>query len=135
MRKTLVLCLSAAALLAAGCGGGDDEDESAQKEIREVLAQLETLSKEGNGLEICQRLFTPALVRSVKAASDKGNCAAEVNENVATPEAVVDVRSISLADERNAVANVTVQNGVRNAIYLVRTDEDEWRIRSVQPQD
>ena len=135
MRKSLVLLFAAAALAGAGCGGGgDDGDEAAQKEIRQVLADFEKLSQESNGLEICQRLFTEGLVRSVKEASDKGNCAAEVNENNGTPEAVIDVQSISLADERNAVADITVQNGVENSVYLVKTDQDEWRIRSIQPK-
>ena len=134
MRKPLVLCLSAVALLAGACGGGDDNDEAAQKEVREVLAQLETLSKQSDGLSICQDLFTPALVQSVKDASEHKNCAKEVTDNVGTPDAVVDVQSIDLADERNAVADVTVQNGVKNTVYLVKNEAGEWRIRSIQAE-
>ena len=132
MRKPLVLCLSTVALLAAGCGGGGDEENADQKAVREVLVQLETLSKQSDGLSICQDLFTPGLVQSVKNASESKNCAKEVTANVGTPDAVVDVDSITLPDERNAVAEVTVQNGVKNTIYLVKNEADEWRIRSVQ---
>ena len=135
MRNRATLCLVAVVLTAAGCGDGADKKSADEKQVRALLSQLEALSREGNGQAICDTLFTPKLVASVERAAKSHNCAREVRKNVFTPSAVVTVRSIDLVDDLNGVAHVTVQNGIKDVVYVVKNPQSQWRIRSIQREE
>ena len=134
MHKGYVVALACLTLGVAGCGGDSDSDTAGEDAIRDLMAELETLSRQGDGQAICARLFTPKLAASVERASRDGSCPREVKRNVHTPSAVVRVRNVELTDDRNAIARITVQRGVRNNVFLVKSPAGEWRIRSIEQE-
>jgi hypothetical protein len=93
---------------------------------------LQNASRDGDGSRICDELFTPKLAALISASSDSGNCATEVNAELFSPDAQIEVQSVAVADESNATATVEEANGNVSKVFLVKQD-DQWRIRSVTP--
>ena len=128
--KTAGLLLVLAALgPLGGCGGGGDSDRDA---VDNVLSNLESASRDGDGARICEEIFTPKLAASVSRSSESGNCAAEVKAKLFSPEAEIDVEDISVGEDSNATATVKEANGNVSKVFLVKQD-GQWRIRSVTP--
>ncbi len=116
-----------------GCGlGGDDEATSDRDEVEQVMSDLESASREGDGERICNQIFTPKLSNSVTKASTSGSCAAEVEDKLFSPEAKIEVENIEVPDESNATVVVKESNGNTSTVFLVK-QSGRWRIRSVAP--
>jgi hypothetical protein len=129
--KTAGLLLVVAALgPLAGCGGGGgDSDRDA---VDDVLSNLESASRDGDGATICDEIFTPKLAASVSRSAKSGDCATEVKAKLFSPKAEIDVETIAVGDESSATATVKEANGNVSKVFLVKQD-GHWRIRGVTP--
>ena len=117
----------------AGCGlGGDDEGGSDRDAVEQVMSDLESASREGDGERICNQIFTPKLSNSVTRAATSGSCADEVKDKLFSPETKIEVENIDVPDEANATATVKESNGNTSTVFLVK-QSGRWRIRSVAP--
>jgi hypothetical protein len=128
----LVVAVAAAAVLVGRGTGGDDAGSSDEAAVRQVLTDLESASREGDGERICNRIFTPKLANLVTSSSASGSCATEVKSKLFSPDAQIEVESVNVTDESNATAVVKEANGNTSTVFLVR-QSGVWRIRSVTP--
>jgi hypothetical protein len=131
MRTGLVGLIAIAALGGCGIGGGDDGD-SDRDAVEQVMTDLQTASRDGDGKRICNQIFTPKLSNSVTKSSAAGSCATEVEDKLFSPETEIEVQSIEVPDEANATATVKEANGNTSTVFLVK-QSGRWRIRSVTP--
>jgi Domain of unknown function (DUF4878) len=131
MRTALLLVLVAVVPL-SGCGIGGDDGGSDQDAVEQVMSNLETASREGDGDRICDEIFTPKLSASVAKSADSGRCTSEVKDKLFSPDTEIEVEEIDVPDEANATAKVTEANGNVSTVHLVKQD-GQWRIRSVTP--
>jgi hypothetical protein len=124
----LVVAVAVAALLVVR-GGSDGSDREA---VEQVMADLESASRDGDGARICEEIFTPKLAALIGRSSESGSCTAEVQANLFSPNAQIDVEEIEVSDDSNATATVRESNGNVSTVHLVEQDGD-WLIRSVTP--
>ena len=122
-----LLAAALAATVLAGCGGSDSssDDEGA---VREVIAELTTASRAGDGDKICNELFSPLLKQSITDAS-KRPCAREVSEKLFSEKAEFDVKDVEV-NEAQATASVTDQFDKTSVLTLVK-QEEKWLISGV----
>ena len=80
--------LTAAAAVAmtvalSSCGGGSDGDNPAgdtssksddSTAVKQVMSDLQTASRAGDGKRICAQIFTPKLADSVTESAASGSC-------------------------------------------------------------
>jgi hypothetical protein len=133
MTRTKTACLLlavGAALPLGGCLGGDDKSDRDQ--IDQVMSDLQSASRDGDGSRICQEIFTPKLAALISRSAKSGNCATEVKAKLFSPDAKIDVASVEVPDGSNATATVKEANGNLSKVYLVKQGGD-WRIRRVTP--
>jgi hypothetical protein len=135
--KSMRISLFAALLVSVslgGCGlGGDDGDGGSDRDaVEQVMSDLETASREGDGDRICDQIFTPKLADNVTDSSNSGSCATEVKDKLFARDAAIEVQNIDVPDESNATATVEEANGNTSTIFLVK-QSGRWRIRSVAP--
>ena len=128
----LVVAVVAAALLVGRGLGGDDNSSSDQDAVRQVMTDLQTASREGDGQRICNQIFTPKLSNSVTRSSASGSCAAEVKAKLFSPQTQIEVETVAVTDESNATVIVKEANGNTSTVFLVK-QSGLWRIRSVTP--
>lgn len=128
----LVVAVAVAVVLATRGAGDDDAGSSDAVAVRQVLTDLETASREGDGERICNQIFTPKLANLVTSSSTSGSCATEVKSKLFSPDAKLEVQSVNVTDESNATAIVKEANGNTSTVFLVR-QSGVWRIRSVTP--
>jgi hypothetical protein len=128
----LVVAVVAAALLVGRGLGGDDSSSSDQDAVRQVMTNLQTASREGDGQRICNQIFTPKLSNSVTRSSASGSCAAEVKSKLFSPQTQIEVETVAVTDESNATVIVKEANGNTSTVFLVK-QSGRWRIRSVTP--
>ena len=129
----------AAAMVLGGCGGGDGGDEPTaadkaaadQTAVRQVLSDLQTASRAGDGKRICTQIFTPKLADSVTTSAKSGSCAKEVKAKLFSAKADLAVQNVTVADPSNATATVKEAIGNVSTVFLVK-QSGRWRIRSVQ---
>ena len=104
-----------------GCGlGGDDQGDPDRDAVEQVMSNLESASREGDGSRICEEIFTPKLSSSVTKSSSSGSCATEVKANLFSPETKIEVEKISVPDDSNATAMVKESNGNVSRVFLVK---------------
>lgn len=118
-----------------GCGGGSSASQqkaSDEKDVRQVLTDLQTASRDGDGTRICTQIFTPKLANSVTRSATSGSCATEVRKKLFSPQAQIGIENVNVPDPANATATVKEQNGNTSTVFLVK-QSGRWRIRSVQP--
>jgi hypothetical protein len=113
-------------------GAGDDAGSTDAVAVRQVLTDLESASREGDGERICSQIFTPKLANLVTSSSTSGSCATEVKSKLFSPDAQIEVQSVNVTDESNATAIVKEANGNTSTVFLVR-QSGVWRIRSGTP--
>ena len=128
----LVVAVVAAALLVGRGLGGDDSSSSDQDAVRQVMTNLQTASREGDGQRICNQIFTPKLSNSVTRSSASGSCATEVKSKLFSPQTQIEVETVAVTDESNATVIVKEANGNTSTVFLVK-QSGLWRIRSVTP--
>ena len=128
----LVVAVVAAALLVGRGLGGDDSSSSDQDAVRQVMTNLQTASREGDGQRICNQIFTPKLSNSVTRSSASGSCATEVKSKLFSPQTQIEVETVAVTDESNATVTVKEANGNTSTVFLVK-QSGLWRIRSVTP--
>jgi predicted small lipoprotein YifL len=137
--------LTALALLTtalAGCGGsGDSQKPTAttaanatadNTAVKQVMTDLQTASRAGDGKRICTQIFTPKLANSVTASAKSGSCAKEVRKKLFSRKAQIAVQNVDLPNAANATAVIKEANGNTSTIFLVK-QSGRWRIRSVSP--
>ena len=112
--------------------GGSENGSSDQDAVEQVMADLQTASREGDGERICNQIFTPKLSNSVTKSSTSGSCATEVEAKLFSPETKIEIQNIEVPDEANATATVKEANGNTSTVFLVK-QSGRWRIRSVTP--
>ena len=127
----LVVAVAVAVVLVTR-GAGDDAGSSDAIAVRQVLTDLESASREGDGERICNQIFTPKLANLVTSSSASGSCGSEVKAKVFSPDAQIEIESVNVTDESNATAIVEEANGNTSTVFLVR-QSGVWRIRSVSP--
>ena len=126
----LLLAFAVVAPLGGCFGGGDDGSDS--DAVNQVLTDLQSASRDGDGSRICDEIFTPKLAASVSHNAKSGSCATEVKAKLFSPKAQIDVENIAVPDGSNATATVKEANGNVSKVYLVKQD-GQWRIRGVTP--
>jgi hypothetical protein len=127
--KTVGLLLSLGSVVAlSGCFGGGGKSD--RDKIDQVMADLQSASRDGDGSRICDEIFTPKLATLISRSSKSGNCATEVKAKLFSPDAKIDVESVDVPDDSNATATVKEANGNVSKVLLVKTG-GEWRIRRV----
>jgi hypothetical protein len=130
--KTACVLLALTAVMPlSGCFGSGG-DKSDRDQIDQVMSDLQSASRDGDGSRICQEIFTPKLAALISRSSKTGNCAAEVKAKLFSPEAKIDVESVDVPDGSNATATVKEANGNVSKVYLVKQG-GAWHIRSVTP--
>jgi hypothetical protein len=127
-----ILLVAVVAAVVLVTRGGDEGGSSDAIAVRQVLTDLESASREGDGERICNQIFTPKLANLVTSSSPSGSCATEVKSKLFSPDAQIEVQSVSVTDESNATAIVKEANGNTSTVFLVR-QSGVWRIRSVTP--
>jgi hypothetical protein len=128
----LVVAVAVAVVLVTRGTGDDEAGGTDAVAVRQVLTDLETASREGDGERICNQIFTPKLATLVTSSSTSGSCATEVKSKLFAPDAQIEVQSVNVTDESNATAIVKEANGNTSTVFLVR-QSGVWRIRSVTP--
>jgi hypothetical protein len=136
--------VTAAAML-AGCGGsaGDDQKKApagnaaADKTVnntavKQVMTDLQTASRAGDGRRICTQIFTPKLANSVTTSAKSGSCAKEVRKKLFSRKAQIAVQNVDLPNAANATAVIKEANGNTSTVSLVK-QSGRWHIRSVGP--
>jgi hypothetical protein len=124
----LVVAIAVAAFLVTRDGsGGSDQDA-----VTQVMSDLESASREGDGARICEEIFTPKLAALIARSAESGSCAAEVKAQLFSPDAKIDVENVEVPDDSNATATVKEANGNVSTVHLVKQG-GEWHIRSVTP--
>jgi hypothetical protein len=145
-RKRLTGLTAAAVLTAAialaGCGTGSSDDKKAASlktttaegstAVKQVMADLQTASRAGDGKRICTQIFTPKLANSVTGSAKSGSCAREVKKKLFSPTAQITVQNVDVPNPANATATIKEANGNLSTVFLVM-QSGRWRIRSVQP--
>jgi predicted small lipoprotein YifL len=137
--------LTALALLTtalAGCGGSGDSQKPAataaanatadNTAVKQVMTDLQTASRAGDGKRICTQIFTPKLANSVTASAKSGSCAKEVRKKLFSRKAQIAVQNVDLPNAANATAVIKEANGNTSTVSLVK-QSGRWRIRSVGP--
>ena len=123
-----LLALSAVVPLSGCLGSGGDKSDRDQ--IDQVMSDLQSASRDGDGTRICQEIFTPKLAALISRSAKSGDCATEVKAKLFSPDAKIDVESVDVPDSSNATATVKEANGNVSKVSLVKQG-GEWRIRSV----
>jgi hypothetical protein len=126
----IVLVAVAAAALLVVRNASDETGNSDRDAVAQVMSDLQTASREGDGERICNQIFTPKLSNSVTRSSASGSCATEVKAKLFSPDAKIEVQHIDVPDESNATATVKEANGNVSTVFLVK-QSGRWRIRSV----
>jgi hypothetical protein len=127
----LIAVVVAVALVARG-SGSDDNAASDQDAVRQVMTDLQTAARAGDGERICNQIFTPKLSNAITKSSASGSCAAEVKANLFSPQTTIDIENVDVPDESNATVTVKEANGNTSSVFLVK-QSGRWRIRSVTP--
>ena len=127
----LIAVVVAVALVARG-SGSDDTAASDQDAVRQVMTDLQTAARAGDGERICNQIFTPKLSNAITKSSASGSCAAEVKANLFSPQTTIDIENVDVPDESNATVTVKEANGNTSSVFLVK-QSGRWRIRSVTP--
>jgi len=124
----------AAVAALGGCGGNSasDQKKSDEQAVQQVMADLQSASRAGDGERICTQIFTPKLADSVTKSAKSGSCATEVKSKLFSPKTAITVENVTVPDPANATATVKEQNGNRSTVFLVK-QSGRWRVRSVQP--
>ena len=121
------------AVVLVGRGSGSDENAASDQDaVRQVMTDLQTASRNGDGERICNQIFTPKLSNSVTRSSASGSCAAEVKSKLFSPQTQIEVETVAVTDESNATVIVKEANGNTSTVFLVK-QSGLWRIRSVTP--
>jgi len=128
----LLVAVAVAVVLVTRGAGDDDVGGTDAVAVRQVLTDLESASREGDGERICNQIFTPKLANLVTSSSASGSCATEVKSKLFSPDAQIEIQSVNVTDESNATAIVKEANGNTSTVFLVR-QSGVWRIRSVTP--
>jgi hypothetical protein len=136
---TAAVVVTAAAGL-AGCGSssgdqpsGDTSSESGNSTaVKQVMADLQTASRAGDGKRICAQIFTPKLADSVTSSAASGSCSKEVKLKLFSDKAQIAVQNVDVPNAANATATIKEANGNTSTVFLVK-QSGRWRIRSVQP--
>jgi phage baseplate assembly protein W len=136
------VALTATAMI-GGCGGQSDGDKTPaakteaekvtadQTAVRQVLTDLQTASRKGDGKRICNQIFTPKLADSVTTSAKSGSCAKEVKAKLFSAEARIAVQNVDVSNTANASATIKEATGNTSTVFLVK-QSGRWRIRSVQ---
>ena len=123
----------------AGCGSSSEKkpvgDTSSKAEnetaVKQVMSDLQTASRAGDGKRICTQIFTPKLANSVTKSAKSGSCAKEVKKKLFSPKAQITVQNVDVPNPANATATIKEANGNTSTVFLVK-QSGRWRIRSVQ---
>ena len=130
-RSPLLLVLPLAAVL-AGCTATDQNASAgnfkgAERDVAEVLDDLKA-SRDPE--EICSRLFTDALAKSLEA--DGQDCVDEVQATIRdTANTDLDVRDVSIEGPK---ARAEVSQDGENATFELERGADGWQISSLGAQ-
>jgi hypothetical protein len=141
-RLTQLAALAALTAALAGCGGasggGGAKPASAattkateDTAVKQVMADLQTASRAGDGRRICTQIFTPKLANAVTTAAKSGSCAKEVKKKLFSRKAEIAVQNVDVPNTANASAVIKEANGNTSTVFLVK-QSGRWRIRSVQ---
>ena len=128
----LLIAVVVAAVLVGRSLGSDDSAASDQDAVKQVMTDLQTASRDGDGERICNQIFTPKLSNAITKSSASGSCATEVKDKLFSPSTTIEVENVNVTDESNATVTVKEANGNTSTVFLVK-QSGLWRIRSVTP--
>jgi hypothetical protein len=142
-RMSGLAALAVLTVALAGCGSSNDGTDkkpavapvntaAESTAVKQVMTDLQTASRAGDGKRICTQIFTPKLSNSVTTAAKSGSCAKEVKNKLFSRKAKIAVQNIDVPNAANASAVIKEANGNTSTIFLVK-QSGRWRIRSVGP--
>jgi hypothetical protein len=126
-----------AALLVAGCGGGGDKNEGKnarnfegeQKQVAQVIDDLQAASRAGDTTKICTKIFTPSLAKVIGTRS-KTTCKAAVQNQLVNPKEDITITQLNVQTP-NGLATVREQNGNVTRLTFLKQG-GTWRINGIQ---
>ena len=77
--------------------GSESSDRDA---VEQVMSDLQSASRDGDGQRICSEIFTPKLSNSVTRSSATGSCASEVKAKLFSADAQIEVQSVDVQTPR-----------------------------------
>jgi len=124
LRKVAICALTASALLVAGCGGsGDSTSEADDQAIHELVAKLNTATKDKNASEFCL-LVQPSAIE--KTFHDIDRCVSETKKILKTAgdQPVLKVDSITVDGD---LASVYFEGDAGNSAMFVK-EGGQWYV-------
>jgi hypothetical protein len=100
--------------------------------VLSTIDALQTASRSGDGRRICNRLFTPNLVRSIEKTT-KHSCATEVRTKLFARNASISVQQGIRVKGSTASAVIRERNGNISTLHFLK-QVGQWRIDRVEPQ-
>jgi hypothetical protein len=143
-RVTGLVAVAVLTAALAGCGSGSSDNGSKKTPavdpaakaadntaVKQVIADLQTASRAGDGKRICTQIFTPKLANSVTMSAKSGSCSKEVKKKLFSRKAQIAVQNVDVPNPANATAVIKEANGNTSNVFLVK-QSGRWRIRSVE---
>ena len=96
-----------------------------QRRILDTIDALQAAVRRGDGLRICETLFTKSFVRLIEASAKRG-CPTEVRKRLFTREQTISVQRAIRANGTAASAIIREQNDT-TTLHLVKQG-GQWRI-------
>jgi hypothetical protein len=96
--------------------------------VSRVVDELGKAGRDSDGAQVCQRLFSAGLRKSVETAAGRP-CAEEVRANIGSPKISFRIRSLRVT--KNAATVVVVDQAQRKSSLFLQHQPDGWRISGV----
>jgi hypothetical protein len=130
---------TAAALVAAvaltGCGGGKKEGANAknfkgdQKDVAQLVDDLQAAARAGDTGKICQDLFTRQLASAVGTRGHT-TCQAQVKKQLALKNETITITQLAVQTP-SALATVQEQNGKVSRLTFLK-QSGKWHVNGIQ---
>ena len=132
-RVRLPLALVAGSVALAGCGGqqasSTDRFQGAEREIAQLVEDLQSEGQKGDGAEICSRIVSAELARSIAAGG--GECKDEMSKALSDANDFdLDVREVTVTGT-TATAQVRQGEDGRTATFEFARGPGGWRATSL----
>jgi hypothetical protein len=131
--KTIACITAVAGVAVAGCGGSAQGGNAArfhgdQQKVASVVDRLAAASRNSDGAQICDQLFTLSLRLRVQKAAG-ASCAAEVARKIGAKDASFAVRTVDV--KKSQAAAVVVDQAKRASKVFLTRDGGDWRIARI----
>jgi hypothetical protein len=130
MRRSLVALPLVLAALASGCGGGtssSDDFAGEEKQVADVVEQLQSAGETGDAREICEEILATSLAERIRAAGS--SCEQELDKAIKDADDFdLDVEDVTIQGD-TATARVKGREGdtARVRTFEFEREGRDWR--------